>query len=65
MKNKLKRVVDSNSREEELHIMRILNDYKHRQTLVKNCLKYLFENILKSHGYKPKTEFIDLIVILM
>jgi hypothetical protein len=66
MKNKLKRVVDSISREEEeLHIMRILNDYKHRQTLVKNCFKYLYKNILKSNGYKPKTDFIDLIVILM
>jgi hypothetical protein len=66
MKNKLKTDVDSNSREEEeLHIMTILNDYKHRQTLVENCLKYLYKNILKSNGYKPKTDFIDLIVILM
>ncbi len=68
MKNKLKRVIDSDSREEELlHIINILNVYKDRQTLVKNRLSYLYQNIntLKSNGYKPKTELIDLIVILM
>jgi hypothetical protein len=58
MKNELKTNVDSISREEEeLHIWRILTDYKHRPKLVKNCLKYLYKNIFKSNEFKPKTDF--------